>query len=164
MKNKVKQILSIAMTVCMLSTMVPLTTYGADVDFGDDTAVTVESEEDNENGEETTDSAEVEISEDEQTDENADVLIEDDETQDESEDSFSSDESLTTEEDVFTDSVGSSEGAKPVDGVTQGQPFVAGTAGSQNFRIPSMVTLSNGTIVAAADMRWNTTVDAGGLN
>ena len=164
MKNKVKQILSIAMTVCMLSTMVPLTTYGADVDFGDDTAVTVESEEDNENGEETTDSAEVEISEDEQTDENADVLIEDDETQDESEDSFSSDESLTTEEDVFTDSVGSSEGAKPVDGVTQGQPFVAGTAGSQNFRIPSMVTLSNGTIVAAADMRWNTTVDAGGLD
>lgn len=164
MKNKVKQILSIAMTVCMLSTMVPLTTYGADVDFSDDAAVTVESEEDNENGEETTDSAEVEISEDEQTDENADVLIEEDETQDESEDMFSSDESLTTEEEVFTDSVGSSEGAKPVDGVTQGQPFAAGTAGSQNFRIPSMVTLSNGIIVAAADMRWDTTADAGGLD
>ena len=53
---------------------------------------------------------------------------------------------------------------KPSDGMTSGQPFAAGTGGSQNFRIPAMVTLADGTIVAAADARWNTTADAGGLD
>ena len=53
---------------------------------------------------------------------------------------------------------------KPSDGQTSGQPFAAGTAGSQNFRIPAMVTLDDGTIVAAADARWNTAADAGGLD
>ncbi|MBQ4628162.1 MAG: exo-alpha-sialidase, partial [Clostridia bacterium] len=43
-------------------------------------------------------------------------------------------------------------------------PFTVGTGGSQSFRIPAMVTLSDGTIVAAADMRWNTTYDGGGLD
>ena len=53
---------------------------------------------------------------------------------------------------------------KPSDGTTSGQPFAAGTGGSQNFRIPAMVTLADGTIVAAADARWDTTADAGGLD
>lgn len=53
---------------------------------------------------------------------------------------------------------------KPADGQTSGQPFAAGTAGSQNFRIPAMVTLDDGTIIAAADARWNTSADAGGLD
>lgn len=53
---------------------------------------------------------------------------------------------------------------KPADGQTSGQPFAAGTAGSQNFRIPAIVTLDDGTIVAAADARWNTSADAGGLD
>ncbi len=53
---------------------------------------------------------------------------------------------------------------KPADGQTSGQPFASGTGGSQNFRIPAMVTLADGTIVAAADARWDTTVDAGGLD
>jgi len=35
---------------------------------------------------------------------------------------------------------------------------------SQSYRIPSMVTLKDGTIVAAADIRWNTTYDGGGLD
>lgn len=53
---------------------------------------------------------------------------------------------------------------KPSDGTTSGQPFAAGTGGSNNFRIPAMVTLDDGTIVAAADARWNTAADAGGLD
>lgn len=53
---------------------------------------------------------------------------------------------------------------KPADGQTSGQPFTAGTGGSQNFRIPAMVTLDDRTIVAAADARWDTTADAGGLD
>ena len=38
------------------------------------------------------------------------------------------------------------------------------TTSSQSYRIPSMVTLTDGTIVAAADIRWNTTYDGGGLD
>lgn len=55
-------------------------------------------------------------------------------------------------------------GTKPADGTTTGNPFVKGTGGSNSFRIPAMVTLNNGTIVAAADARWNTTYDGGGLD
>lgn len=42
---------------------------------------------------------------------------------------------------------------------SQGQPFEAGTLKSANFRIPALVTLSDGTLVAAADARWNHTYD-----
>lgn len=38
------------------------------------------------------------------------------------------------------------------------------TVTSNSYRIPAMVTLSDGTIVAAADIRWNTTFDGGGLD
>ena len=55
-------------------------------------------------------------------------------------------------------------GAKPADGSTVGQPFPAGMGGSHSFRIPAMVTLSDGTLVAAADARWNTCYDGGGLD
>lgn len=55
-------------------------------------------------------------------------------------------------------------GAKPADGTTTGNPFVQGTGGSNSFRIPALVTLNNGTLVAAADARWNTTYDGGGLD
>lgn len=47
---------------------------------------------------------------------------------------------------------------------TEDQPFASGTAESENFRIPAMVTLKNGDILAAADARWNTTADKGGLD
>ncbi len=35
---------------------------------------------------------------------------------------------------------------------------------SDSYRIPSIVTLADGTIVATADIRWNTTYDGGGLD
>lgn len=38
------------------------------------------------------------------------------------------------------------------------------TVTSKSYRIPAMVTLADGTIVAAADIRWNTTYDGGGLD
>ena len=61
MKNKVKQILSVVMSVSMLSTMIPLTTYGAEFGSGE-SAVTVEdetpvSEDANVSGDESTDSS-----------------------------------------------------------------------------------------------------------
>ncbi len=47
---------------------------------------------------------------------------------------------------------------------TTGQPFAANTAGSENFRIPAMITLENGDIMASADARWETSGDWGGLD
>ncbi len=55
-------------------------------------------------------------------------------------------------------------GMKPDNGTTTGNPFVTGTGGSNSYRIPALVTLSDGTLVAAADARWNTTYDGGGLD
>ena len=52
-------------------------------------------------------------------------------------------------------------GVKPADGTTQGQPFVKNDP-SEIYRIPCMVTLDDGTIVAAADARWNAGMDGGG--
>ena len=46
---------------------------------------------------------------------------------------------------------------------TVDQPFASGTGGSDLFRIPAMITTKNGTIVAAADARWNHKGDAGGI-
>lgn len=58
-----------------------------------------------------------------------------------------------------------SQTGKPTDGMTIGQPFIRNTTGgSQYFRIPAIVTLSDGTLVAAADARWDTTADGGGLD
>lgn len=54
--------------------------------------------------------------------------------------------------------------AKPENGTTADAPFPQGTGGSNSFRIPALVTLSNGNLVAAADARWNTTYDGGGLD
>lgn len=54
--------------------------------------------------------------------------------------------------------------AKPADGTTTSQPFNSGTGGSSLFRIPAMVTTKDGTIVAAADARWNNAADAGGID
>lgn len=48
---------------------------------------------------------------------------------------------------------------------TEEQPFVSVLTGaSKNFRIPAMVTLENGRIVAAADARYDKTQDGGGLD
>ena len=53
---------------------------------------------------------------------------------------------------------------KPENGTTVGQPFLAGTGGSNNFRIPGIVTLNDGTLIAACDARWNHSGDGAGLD
>lgn len=52
----------------------------------------------------------------------------------------------------------------PADGTTSGQPFAPGTGGSEKFRIPALVALDDGSLVAACDARWDTTLDGGGLD
>lgn len=49
-------------------------------------------------------------------------------------------------------------------GTTQEQPLDFNTGGSYYFRIPALITLSDGTLVAAADARYTTTGDGGGLD
>ena len=48
--------------------------------------------------------------------------------------------------------------------VTQNQPFAEGTAGSQYFRIPAFIVTQKGNLLAAADARYSTTGDGGGLD
>ena len=55
-------------------------------------------------------------------------------------------------------------GIRPQDGTTKEQPFLSGTGGSSQFRIPCLVSLDDGTIVAGCDARWNTSGDGGGLD
>jgi len=54
------------------------------------------------------------------------------------------------------------ETSKPSDGSwSNSAPFALGSP-SGNYRIPCMVTLNDGTIVVAADARWNAQMDGGG--
>lgn len=49
-------------------------------------------------------------------------------------------------------------------GTTTHQPFASGTGGSNNFRIPSLITLDDGSLLAAIDARWNHAGDACALD
>lgn len=72
--------------------------------------------------------------------------------------------SVLTVGSVPTTAAAAEMGVRPADGTTVGQPFPSGTGGSQNFRIPGLVTLEDGTLVAACDARWNHGGDACGLD
>lgn len=50
------------------------------------------------------------------------------------------------------------------DSITADQPFAPNTAGSNLFRIPALITLDNGDLLAVADARWQTSADWGGLD
>ena len=49
-------------------------------------------------------------------------------------------------------------------GATQDRPFAPNTGGSKNFRIPSLITHKDGSLLAAIDARWNHVGDAAGLD
>ncbi len=48
--------------------------------------------------------------------------------------------------------------------VNQNDPFPAGTAGSNIFRIPSMITMANGELLTIADTRYTQDTDGNGLD
>ena len=50
------------------------------------------------------------------------------------------------------------------DTLTYNEPFAQWTAGCENFRIPALITLQNGSILATADARWETANDGGGID
>ena len=86
------------------------------------------------------------------------------EGQDTEEAATSEGDGVAVQSDETEPAVQSSNASEKPDGGTSSQPFDASETGSQNFRIPDMVTLDDGTIVAAADARWNTTADGYGLD
>ncbi len=47
---------------------------------------------------------------------------------------------------------------------TENQPFISKVGESENFRIPAFTVLKDGTLFAAADARYSTTGDGGGLD
>lgn len=54
---------------------------------------------------------------------------------------------------------------KPSPTATSNQPFIKDvSAGSENFRIPAIITLDSGRLVAAVDARYDSTADGGGLD
>ena len=48
--------------------------------------------------------------------------------------------------------------------MTYAEPFASGTGGSKTFRIPGLICLENGDLVATADARWENSSDGGGLD
>lgn len=47
---------------------------------------------------------------------------------------------------------------------SEARPFLNPSLGDGSFRIPAMISLNNGTIVSAADTRWESQIDGGGTD
>ena len=62
------------------------------------------------------------------------------------------------------DKAGSISMSQLEDNITQKHPFPKGTAGSDVFRIPAMITMENGELLAIADARYTQPTDGNGLD
>ena len=174
--NIFKKYLAMFLAICMLLSVLPMTAWANETEGTEDSAgteapVDAQTSSDEEAPADSGTSDEVTISEDSQEETEA----QDEESQEETEaqDEESQEETEAQDEEngedipvvlADTDPVPGHMATKPGDGKTTGEPFPKGTAGSNSFRIPALVTLSDGTLVAAADARWNTTYDGGGLD
>lgn len=142
MKKHINKIFSWLLVLCMLMGYMPANVYATELEITTETVDEVQYDETSENNQET---VLMSTSVSDETESEEPVVLAD---------------TLENEPDAQALTMGT----KPADGTTTGNPFVKGTAGSNSFRIPAMVTLNDGTIVAAADARWNTTYDGGGLD
>lgn len=71
---------------------------------------------------------------------------------------------LSAARQVLSDGDSVLKAGSPQTGVTNDQPFPEGAGGSRNFRIPAFTVLQDGSLFAAADARYATTGDGGGLD
>lgn len=160
--NKCKRFLALLLVLCMTLSVVPFSAFAADgsdeTTDGESQNATVETVAEETTADETTGETTEETTVEETTEATTveTSVEEEDEPREEDISSFL----LTAEADAYSLTMGT----KPDGGTTTGNPFPQGTGGSNSFRIPAMVTLNDGTIVAAADARWNTTFDGGGLD
>ncbi|MCF2652503.1 exo-alpha-sialidase [Anaeromassilibacillus senegalensis] len=146
--KKVKKVLSFLLVFCMILTIMPMGVYATDL-------------------EESSAAADDLISEATPTpvpaeDIPADDPVEEDPTPAPTEQPTPAPAEEPAEYGVMATSI--TMGTKPADGKTTNQPFSSGTGSSTNFRIPALVTLSDGTLVAACDARWNHSSDGFGLD
>lgn len=150
--NMLKRSLAMLLTVCMLFSVVPFAALAEGV-----TEPVVE-----------TTAAEETVSDQMAAEETETSAVETEaETEAAVEETEAETEPVVEETEVVTAEVGGEAevlNAKPADGTTSGQPFASGTGGSNLFRIPTIVTLSDGTLVAAADARWNDKNDRGNID
>lgn len=157
--KKIKRFLALFLVLCMMLSVVPFSAFAAEgsdeTSEGESEIIVVD------------DSDEEELVEEELVEEEPVVGEPDgDESGEEDSTTEATSETVEASAEFYADVVETSltMGTKPENGTTTDNPFTQGTGGSNSFRIPAMVTLSDGTIVAAADARWNTTYDGGGLD
>ena len=174
--NKCKRFLALFLVLCMMLSVVPFSAFAAEgsdeTTDGETQSATVETVAEETTAVETTEETTVEETTEETTvEETTEETTVEETTEETTVETTAQEEDKALEGGIASfaltrEAVGYSlsMGTKPADGTTTGNPFVQGTGGSNSFRIPAMVTLSNGTIVAAADARWNTTYDGGGLD
>ena len=174
--NIFKKYLAMFLAICMLLSVLPMTAWANETEGTEDSAgteapVDAQTPSDEEAPADSGTSDEVTVSEDsqEETEAQDEASQEETEAQDEASQEETEAQDEENGEDIpvvlaDTDPVPGHMATKPGDGETTGEPFPQGTAGSNSFRIPALVTLSDGTLVAAADARWNTTYDGGGLD
>ena len=178
--NMFKKFLAMFLALCMLVSAVPVTAFSAETD-SPNPVVTEPSEEATVPTQVTTESTEMTTEPTETTTEPTEVTTEvttesDEVTAESAEETTESTEvnaDLTDE--LMMDLAAAyaatrekiseiSMGTKPASGTTTGEPFPQGAGDSNSFRIPALVTLANGNLVAAADARWNSTLDNGGID
>lgn len=170
--NKFKRMLALFLVLCTVMSVAPFSVFAADVAEVPTEETTAASEETTAPAEQTeapveettapTEETEVPVEETTAPTEQTETPTEETAAPTEEEPTDPADETVPGEEEIATMAIKMNQ--KPNGGKTTGQPFKAGTGGSQKFRIPGIVTLNNGRIVASCDARWNTTVDGGGLD
>ena len=191
--NVFKRFLSMLLVLCMLVSLIPMTTLAAETDSTEPTVAetthetTVTTEETTEVIEETavaTEAAEEATAEATEATEAAEEATAEateatEEATEATEEATEAPEEATEATEVVIDSVEKTVesdialfavelGTKPADGTVDGEPFNDDASLSDNspahtnYRIPGIVMLDNGTLVASADIRYDYEYDGGG--
>lgn len=158
--KKLRKVLALVLAICMITGSMTVSAYAEEPSEGAVDIEAVETQITEEGEEAGSEDAELVLPEEE--DRYADSANSDSlEISTKEVDAEEADLEVETEVEETSALAGATMPSTPSDGTVSGSPFVYGTAGSNSFRIPAMVTLSDGTLVAAADARWNCTYDGG---
>lgn len=157
------RLLALLLSLAMLFSTLPAAALAVEVEPEADVVTEEVVDDETAAEEETEEVASEEVTEEPAAEEETEEVASEEVTEEAVEETAAEDGiSVASEDDISVAST--TTGTKPDDGTTTGQPFSSGTGGSTYFRIPAMVTLDDGTIVAAADARWDGSSDGYGLD
>lgn len=163
--NKFKRVLALFMVLCMTIVAVPFDAFASE--NIDQLGETAESVIDVAEGENEATEGIIDQEADSEAPAKDEQLVEDTMDEEAAEVAapvIDSNDSLTfnaaTEGEIATASL--TLGTKPADGTVSGEPFDESV--SANHRIPGLVALNDGTLVASGDARWNDEMDGGGMD